>query len=180
MWYSNNGTKLYVTRHKSYLNYLEFITDNGCKPNYKICGKLDTYGNILCFPKKDECPINDIIIDSPNNNYIKNGYSYYKYGKTGDNLYFKKGNVNSNAIVYWYHQYNSQPKYIDGSNFILDKEAFEEIFKDYDDDNNDDDDDYDDDDDDDDYYNNDNNDGNNDNNNKVNKGSSYNKELVQQ
>ena len=175
--YSDEGKKLYVTKPKSYLNYLEFITDDGCKPNYKNCGKLDTYGNILCFPKNDECPINDIIIDYPNNKYINNGYSYYIYADTGYYFYYKKGNINGNAIVYWYVQYKSQPKYIDGSNFILDKEAFDEIFSGYDDDDNDIDDDndyYDDDEDNNDEDNND----NNDDSNKVSEGSSYNKELM--
>jgi len=37
--------------------------------NGKICGK-DNYGNDLYFPKDAECPINDIIIDNSNKNYI--------------------------------------------------------------------------------------------------------------
>ena len=134
-----DGQKVYVIRPKTYLNYLEFLTDNNdCIENYKFCGILDTYGNKFCFPKNDACPINDIIIDSSNkeSSYISNGYGKYKYGNTNDNLYYKRGNLNSNIIAYWYFNYKSQPKYIDGSNFILDKGAFEEIFGSNDDDNN--------------------------------------------
>ena len=28
---------------------------------------MDTLGNIMCIPKEDECPINDIVIDTKNN-----------------------------------------------------------------------------------------------------------------
>ena len=47
-----DGQKVYVIRPKTYLNYLEFLTDNNdCIENYKFCGILDTYGNKFCFPK---------------------------------------------------------------------------------------------------------------------------------
>ena len=29
---------------------------------------MDTLGNIMCIPKEDECPINDIVIDTKDNN----------------------------------------------------------------------------------------------------------------
>ena len=137
--YNNEGNKLYITKPKTYLNYLELLEDNGCKRNYKICGILDTYGNIFCFPKDSDCPINDIIIDSPDEASKYNGYSSYNYESTGDKLYYKIGNVNSNIIVYWHINFNSFPKYIDNSNFILDKDAFYEIFGKNDDDDDDDD-----------------------------------------
>ena len=140
--YNNDGNQLYITNPKSYLNYLEFIEDSGCKKNYKICGILDTYGNKFCFPKNSDCPINDIMIDSPDEQSKYLGYNSYFYGSTGDKIYFKIGNVNSNVIVYWYTNFNSFPKYIDGNNFVLDKDAFYEIFgkKDDEDDEDDEDD----------------------------------------
>ena len=146
--YNNEGKRITTPNHKTYLNYLKLIEDNGCKKNYKICGILDTYGNKFCYHQNSDCPINDIIIDSPYEASKYNGYDSYNYGNTGDKLYYKIGNVNSNIIVYWYINFNSFPKYIDGSNFILDKDAFYEIFGKNDDE--DDDDKYNDDDDDDD------------------------------
>jgi len=144
--YNGAGEKLVIIDPKNYLNYLELIEDNGCKINYKICGILDTYGNKFCYHDDEDCPINDIIIDSPlkQSNYV--GYDSRNYGSTGNKLYYKKGNINSNIIVYWYTNFNYFPKYISGSNFVLDKDAFYEIFgknddEDDDNDNNDDDDD---------------------------------------
>ena len=156
-----NGYKLFVTRPKSYLNYMEFIEGDDCKEDYKACGILDTYGNKFCFPKNDECPINEIIIDSSNKetNYKNDGYSICTISNSNNNFYYKRGNLNSNIVVYWYHYFKSQPKYIDGSNFILDTNAFEEVFGSNDDNNKNDD--YDDDDDDDDDNDDDNDNGDN-------------------
>ena len=137
--YNNENKKLIITNPKTYLNYLELLEDNGCKKNYKICGILDTYGNKFCFHQDVDCPINDTIIDSPTEASKYNGYDSYNYESTGDKLYYKIGNVNSNIIVYWKTNLNYFPKFIDGTNFILDEDAFYEIFgknEDDDDDNN--------------------------------------------
>ena len=109
--YNDAGKKLYIINPKNYLNYLELIEDNGCKKNYKMCRILDTYGNKFCFHQDEDCPINDIIIDSPYELSKYNGYDSYIYGNTGDYLFYKIGNVNSNIIVYWYTNFNSFPKY---------------------------------------------------------------------
>ena len=75
---------------------------------------------------------------------------------TKDYLYCKKSSINEGIVVYWYTK-NYWPKYITSKNFILDEDAFNEIFGSDDDnhdnkieDDNDDDDDDDGDDDDDD------------------------------
>ena len=59
-------------------NYEYLLKHSGkeCEENYKKCGILDTYGNIMCIPNEDECPINEIIIDeeSKYNDYLSQGY----------------------------------------------------------------------------------------------------------
>jgi len=106
--------------------------------NYKICGILVTYCNKFFFHQDADCPIifkgNDIIIDSPAEASKYNGYDSKNYGSTDDKLYYKIGNINSNIIVYWKTKSNYFPKFIDGSNFILDEDAFYEIFGKNDDD----------------------------------------------
>ena len=42
--------------------------NNICETGYKPCCILDTMNNILCLPKKYNCPLNDIIINNNNNN----------------------------------------------------------------------------------------------------------------
>ena len=57
----------------------ENILNNICEEGYKPCGLLDTLDNILCLPKKYNCPLNDLIISSQNNsNLTDNGYSEEK------------------------------------------------------------------------------------------------------
>ena len=45
----------------------EYLLNNSHKNcediNFQQCGILDTYGNIMCIPKEEKCPINKIIID---------------------------------------------------------------------------------------------------------------------
>ena len=49
---------------------------NICESGYKPCGILDTKNNILCFPIKYNCPLNDLIIsNSYDYKLINNGYS---------------------------------------------------------------------------------------------------------
>lgn len=33
-----------------------------CPDGYKNCGKLDSVNNILCYPKNEDCPINDLVV----------------------------------------------------------------------------------------------------------------------
>ena len=66
----NNNNNLYPllsydTNANYKYSYYYLLQHSGkyCEVNYKKCGILDTYGNIMCIPKEDECPINDIIVD---------------------------------------------------------------------------------------------------------------------
>ena len=58
---SNDG-KTNAIYNKTY-EYLLKHSGEKCEENFKKCGILDTLGNIICIPKEDECPINDLIID---------------------------------------------------------------------------------------------------------------------
>ena len=46
--------------------YLLKHSGEKCEENFKQCGIMDTLGNIMCIPKEDECPINDLIVDFRN------------------------------------------------------------------------------------------------------------------
>ena len=125
--FNEEGKELVLS--KNYIQNLELITKDGCIENFRQCGILDTYGNKLCFPNNDDCPINEIIIDSPSkrNDYKNAGYDSYIYGDSGDNLYYKKGLIDKGIIAYW-NASDSLPLYINEKNFIFDIEAFKEIF----------------------------------------------------
>ena len=50
--------------------------DSICKLGYKPCGILDTMNNILCFPKKYNCPLNDLQISIKHDSFLlNNNYS---------------------------------------------------------------------------------------------------------
>ena len=126
--YNEEGKIMFLK--KNYLENLQLINRNGeCIQNYRQCGILDTYGNKFCFPNNEECPINEIIIDSPSkqNEYLNNGYEYDIYEDTGDYLYYKKG-LNDKGIIAYRNISDSLPLYINENNFIFDIDAFEEIF----------------------------------------------------
>ena len=138
----------------NYLDLLKNMPKEGDPTNYKKCGIFDTYGNNFFLSKSSDCPMNDIIYDSSSrtSEYQNNGYEQYCFANDYNLcFYFKYGVENKGIIVNWITS-NSRPKYINENNFVLDKDAFEEIFNsfDSDDDDDDDDDDYDDNDDDDD------------------------------
>ena len=141
-----SGDRMYFTSH--YVDYLGRIKEDGtCKNNYKTCGILDTYGNKFCISPGNNCPINKIIIDLSSRNSQYGDYQQISTQDSSINLYCKSDVLDSGIIASWIVQ-NSEPKYIDDNNLIIDKDAFNEIFK-IDDDKDDKDDDDDDDDDDD-------------------------------
>ena len=66
----NNSYRLYPLlsiepeiRYNYSYEYLLKHSRKNCEENYKKCGILDTYGNVMCIPEKDDCPINDIIVN---------------------------------------------------------------------------------------------------------------------
>ena len=122
-----NGTKYILI--EGYQKYLNYITKDGCKENYRQCGILDTYGNRFCYRDKEECPINEIIRDSSSkkNDYLSDGYYYYRINNSDNYYYYKRGLIDRGIIVYW-NSSVSWPLYINEKNFIFDEDAFEEKF----------------------------------------------------
>ena len=110
-------------------NYEDLLKHSGekCEENYKKCGKLDTLGNIMCIPKEDECPINEVKVDLniKYNEYVSKGYKVIYLDELGEDyaLYYSKNSIN-NEIVVKLDFFNSTPKYISEENLIFDKYTF--------------------------------------------------------
>ena len=61
--YSPSGKETTVSL--GYKTLLKLVKNkNECINNYKPCGILDTYGNVLCIDEYIPCPINKIKIDN--------------------------------------------------------------------------------------------------------------------
>lgn len=120
-----------LTNSESNSNYINLLNEsNKCSNDTINCGKLDTYGNNLCFPKGKECPINEIKYsdkDQPNNDFeasqhklnINSNYTLYFYNKPTGKDYEKK------ILVFFY---NGNPQYINNKNCKFDDKLFKELF----------------------------------------------------
>ena len=121
----NGNRNLYKSNYQNLLAY----SGKQCKKDYKKCGIIDTMGNIMCIPKEDICPINEVKIDLESNNisYIKQGYNftYLKNLAQGYILYYKNNETN-NSIITDIKYSQEIPKYINTDNFVLDKEKYDE------------------------------------------------------
>ena len=111
-------------------NYESLLKHSGkeCENNYKKCGILDTYGNIMCIPIEEECPINDIIIDlsSKNEEYHSNGYQYIQLENLTENhsIYYSNKEINKEIIVKM--KFSEEiPKYINDDNLIFDQDTYD-------------------------------------------------------
>lgn len=98
-----------------------------CEANYKKCGILDTYGNILCIPNNEECPINNILLYSKSSSSPKND------DKTLDNKHIEikteNEQIEKGIIIVDILFNNSTMYYINEDNFIFDNNTFEEYYK---------------------------------------------------
>ena len=115
-------------------NYESLLKHSGkeCDNNYKKCGILDTYGNIMCIPIGEECPINDIIIDlfSKNEEYNLNGYQFVQLENLQEDyvLYYTNGKIDNEIIVKM--KFSEEiPKIINEDNFIFDQDTYESYLK---------------------------------------------------
>ena len=130
---NNNEIKIYnpvstfYYSDNNYLDYLKLTSEKGCLDNLKKYGILDTYGNNFCFPSYYDCPFNDIIYDlnSKLSIYEQNGYDF-AYTFSDLNIYYKYGGPNKDIAVKNIES-DSQPKYINEDNFLLDIYAFNEF-----------------------------------------------------
>jgi len=104
-----DNIKNYNKSDKSSLN-------NICEEGYKPCGILDTMNNILCLPKKYNCPINDMVISKNNNSsLIDDGYveinlnnSFSIYLNINENI--ERPIIVKNFISFdkpWNHEYQN-------------------------------------------------------------------------
>jgi len=112
--------------------------NNICEEGYKPCGILDTMNNILCLPKKYNCPLNDMVISKNNNSsLIDDGYveinlnnSFSIYLNTNENI--ERPIIVTNFISFdkpWNHEYQNIIAYKDNKK---DNKREEILFDDYD------------------------------------------------
>ena len=130
--FTNSGKP--ITLPTTYRNLLKLVKNkNGCISNYKPCGILDTYGNVLCIDEFLECPVNRMKVDNINKAsfYSSQNYRSVSLSETSYNYKFFYSNqfTEGNAISIIIKT-KDEPKYITSSNFILDSEAFKEVFGD--------------------------------------------------
>ena len=110
-------------------NYESLLSHSNkvCEENYKKCGILDTYGNIMCIPYGEECPINEIIVDeeSKYNDYYSQGYqsAYLENLAEGYTIYFTNTKINQEIIVKIKFS-DEIPRYINEKNFVFDEELY--------------------------------------------------------
>ena len=117
------------------INYdylLNHSTKTSCALNFKKCGILDTYGNIMCIPEMESCPINEIIIDLENKNeeYINKGFKFSKLSKLPNNynLFYTNNSIDKEIIVNIIFS-DENPKYLTEQNLIFDNEKYTEYLE---------------------------------------------------
>ena len=122
--FNSDGTK--NEYHQNYESLLKHSSEE-CEENYKKCGILDTYGNIMCIPTEEECPINEMIIDlgSKNNEYISNGYQYIHLTDLSEDYVLYYTNIKTDKeIIVKYIFSDEIPRIINEDNLIFDKDTF--------------------------------------------------------
>ena len=125
----NNSYRLYPLlsiepeiRYNYSYDYLLKHSRKNCEENYKKCGILDTYGNVMCIPEKDDCPINDIIVNFDNEELSRDN-------KKLDSSEYTLSYINTaidKPIIVKYQETNEIPKYINDLNLIFDQETYNE------------------------------------------------------
>ena len=114
---------------KNYDYLLKHSTKTNCELNFKRCGILDTYGNIMCIEEKESCPINEIIIDLKDKyeEYITKGFEFTKISKIPNNyyLYYTNKSIDKEIIVNLIYS-EEEPKYIKEDNLVFDFEKYSE------------------------------------------------------
>ena len=84
----------FVQLNRNYSYLLMHSTKNECEINYQKCGILDSVKNIMCIPKSEICPLNDIKTSLNENSNDYNIVKYYNYL-----LYSTNHNINNNIIT---------------------------------------------------------------------------------
>jgi len=120
------------TLSSTYRNLLKLnINKDECIENYKPCGILDTYGNVLCIEEYIPCPVNKMRIAHINvaEEYLNSNYKTVPLTNVSKNYQFFYSNefYDGNAVAVIIKT-KDEPKYISLNNFILDSETYENIF----------------------------------------------------
>ena len=109
----------------------EYLLNNSHKNcediNYQKCGILDTYGNIMCIPKEEKCPVNEIIIDFYNKteDYISKGYNSVRCENLSEDyaLYYTNNKIDKRIYVNLSIS-SEHPRYLNNDTFLFDDQAF--------------------------------------------------------
>ena len=115
----------------NYKNLLKLYKNNKCEENYRPCGILDTYGNLLCIDEFFDCPINKMKVDlySRTYDYLSKNYNNAPLSNMTYNYRFFYSNKFTNeSSVVMIIKSEDEPKYITMNNFIIDTEAFKKYF----------------------------------------------------
>ena len=123
-----------ITSPNTYRNYLKLVKNkNNCIENYRPCGLLDTYGNVLCIEEYIPCPVNKMRVAHKNaaGDYLSKNYYTAPLSNISTNYQFFYSNSfeegNAVAIII---KTKDEPKVISLNNFVLDSEIYEKIFGD--------------------------------------------------
>ena len=127
--FNTDGTN--IEYHQNYESLLKH-SKKKCEENYQKCGVLDTYGNIMCIPINEDCPINDIKVDLSSNidEYRSKGYEYVKLNDLSEDyfLYYTNKKTDNEIIVKIIFSENI-PKFINEDNFIFDQDTYDSYLK---------------------------------------------------
>ena len=131
-YFSTSGDQ--YTLSSTYRNLLKLnINKDECIENYRPCGILDTYGNVLCIEKYIPCPVNKMRIVHINaaEDYLNSNYKTVPLSNVSKNYqFFYSNEFNDGNAVAVIIKTKDEPKFVSLNNFILDSETYEEIFGD--------------------------------------------------
>ena len=123
LFYEKNNANIYG--QYSYLNNA-IKADELCPDDKKMCGILDEFGNKLCYPKDENCPINFITLNISEMNYtnyntavVGNKTFYYTNESTETGIIFGGLFVDSDLLI----------RYVDKECEILDIGNISDLIK---------------------------------------------------
>jgi len=121
-----------TTLSSTYRNLLKLNKNKDeCIENYRPCGILDTYGNVLCIEDIIPCPINKMRVAHINaaEDYLKANYKTVPLTNVSKNYQFFYSNkfYEENAVTIIIKT-KDEPKIVSLNNFILDSKTYEDLF----------------------------------------------------
>ena len=109
-----NNKFFYQKINKTYFDYMvnSVTYDQSCQENYKKCGILDTNYNILCLPKDEECPLNDIKVSNEELPELLPEYTEIKVVETltdANKYFYFTNNKTDNKIITHFELSSNKP-----------------------------------------------------------------------